>query len=120
LDTLGKLRENVAAAVDKSNLSALETQSLEHYAAATRHYTCDGCDHICGAHVDKPVRIGDTMRFLMYHDVYGEKDKARRLFKELPAEAKQLKGVDFERATRACPHGVNIAYHMKRAGKILA
>ena len=34
------------------------------------------------------VRIGDTMRYLMYHDAYGEPGKARELFAKLPAEAR--------------------------------
>jgi len=79
---------------------------------------CDGCDHLCGAHVNAPVQIGDTMRYLMYHDVYDDKSKARELFGKLPREARQLAGVDFSGATRACPHGIDVAAHMERARKL--
>jgi predicted aldo/keto reductase-like oxidoreductase len=118
MDTLEKLRENVAAALDKSKLTQAETEALDRYAAATRSLSCDGCDHICGARMNAPVHIGDTMRFLMYHDVYGETDKARTLFRKLPMAAQKLSGLDFEPARAACPNGVDLVAHMKRAAEI--
>lgn len=118
MDTLEKLRENVAAALDKSKLTQSEVEALDSYAAATRAYTCDGCDHICGARMDAPVQIGDTMRFLMYHDVYGETDKAKTLFRKLPQAAQQLASLDFTPARAACPNGVDLVAHMKRASEL--
>jgi len=118
MDTFDKLKENVAAALDRAELGAAEWESLEKYAAATRRHACDGCDHLCGAAVDAPVRIGATMRYVMYHDVYGEQEEARRRFAALPAEARRLDGVDFARANAACPHGVDVAAHMRRATEI--
>ncbi|MDD9937660.1 MAG: aldo/keto reductase [Myxococcales bacterium] len=120
MDNFEKLRENIAAALDKRSLSRVEREALERYAAETRSLACDGCDHLCGGAVGAPVRIADTMRLLMYHDVYGEPDKARELFQRLPAEARALAGVDFAGANAACPHGVDIARHMKRALTVLA
>ncbi len=120
MDTLGKLRENIAAAVDKTKLTSLEQQSLDRYAAATRSVACDGCDHICGARVNAPVQIGDTMRYLMYHDHYGETEKAKSLFRSLPQAAQGLSSLDFRAAEAACPHGVKIGEHMARAAKLLA
>jgi predicted aldo/keto reductase-like oxidoreductase len=120
MDNLTKLRENIAAALDRDKLTLDEHQALERYAHATRSDACDGCHHICNTAVDAPVRIGDTMRYLMYHDGYGETDKARRLFSELPAEARRLGSTDFSAASRACPHGVDVARHMKRAAEVLA
>ena len=123
MDTLEKIRENVGAAVDKTKLGAADRKSLFEYAHATRSGACDGCDQICNPTVNAPVRIGDTMRYLMYHDSYASPEKraeARQLFAQLPAEARQLQGVDFTPATRACPHGVDVAAHMKRAQEVLA
>lgn len=119
MSNLEILRQNVAAALDKSKLGQLEREALERYAEATRAHACDGCDHICGAAVDAPVRIGDTLRFVMYHDVYDEAEKARRLFAGLPEGARQLAGVDFSGANRACPHGVDVVGHMRRALEVL-
>jgi uncharacterized protein len=55
----------------------------------------------------------------MYHDVYGDAAKARRVFSALPEAARALDGVDFAAANRACPHGVDVARHMERARQIL-
>jgi predicted aldo/keto reductase-like oxidoreductase len=119
MDTLGKLHENIAAALNRSKLSRAEENELERYAHATRRFACDGCEHICGGAVDAPVRIGETMRYLMYHDVYDERAKAKKLFAELPPEARALDGIDFDRASKACPNRVNVGWHMERAKKVL-
>ncbi len=118
MDTLDKLRQNIAAALNKEKLTQAEYQALEQYAAATRTYACDGCDHICGARVSEPVHIGDTMRYVMYHDVYGETEKAKSLFRSLPMASQQIANVDYSAAQAACPHGVDIAAHMKRAATL--
>ncbi len=119
MDSFEKLRENIGAALDRTSLSDAELQSLQRYADATRSLACDGCDHLCGAKVDAPVRIGATMRFLKYHDVYGEAEKAKRLFHALPAECQRLDGVDFSGAKAACPNGIDVAWHMERARQVL-
>jgi hypothetical protein len=56
----------------------------------------------------------------MYHDMYGEKEKAKELFRKLPPEAQRLTGVDFRPANDACPFGVDVAAHMKRAAEVLS
>ncbi|MBW2732141.1 MAG: aldo/keto reductase [Deltaproteobacteria bacterium] len=119
MDSLKKLRENIAAALNRTKLSQRETDELERYAKATRSLACDGCDHLCGSHVDGPVRIGDTMRYLMYHDVYGDTQEARRRFAMMPARAQSLEGYDFSAASAACPHQVDLVWHMERASRVL-
>lgn len=120
MDSLKKLRENVAAALNKKKLSRAELDELDRYAEATAAYACNGCDHLCNPAVDAPIRIGDTMRYLMYHDVYDEKAKARRLFSELPSGARAVSTADYARAEAACPYGIKIAEHMRRAGEVLS
>jgi predicted aldo/keto reductase-like oxidoreductase len=119
MDTFEKLKENIAAALDNQDLGQADHEALEQYAMATRMYACDGCDHICNAAVKAPVAIGATMRAVMYHDVYGEPEKATEAFGRLPAEARMLRDVDFAPANAACPHGVDVAAHMQRATEIL-
>jgi predicted aldo/keto reductase-like oxidoreductase len=120
MDNLDKLRENVAAALDKTKLTQGEIESIYKYAAATRHQACDGCDHLCGAAINAPVQIGNTLRYLMYHDVYGRKELARDLFRALPAEARNIAHLDFRAAAAACPHGLDVDAYLKRAAQVLA
>jgi predicted aldo/keto reductase-like oxidoreductase len=118
MDTLDKLKQNIAAALDKTELGSVDRRALETYAAVTREHACEGCDHLCGGAVGAPVQIGATLRYVMYHDVYGEEENARRLFARLPAEARELSRVDFARANAACPRGVDVARQMERAARI--
>ena len=120
MDNLDKLRENIAAALDKTKLTRAELESIYKYAAATRHLACDGCDHLCGAAIDAPVQIGNTLRYLMYHDVYGRKELARDLFRALPEEARNIAHLDFRAAAAACPHGLDVDGYLKRAAQVLA
>lgn len=120
MDNFDKLRQNIAAALDTSALGAREIEALDRYAAATRSLACDGCDHLCNPAVDADVRIGDTLRHLMYHDVYGETGKARESFAALPAPSRAYGGVDFSGAEAACPHGVKVGQYMERALRVLA
>ena len=119
MDTFEKLKENIAAALDKTELGVVERKALYRYADATRSEACDGCDHLCNPAVDGPVQIGSTLRYLMYHDMYDEQEKAKKLFKELPTEAQAIRDVDFSHAERACPHGVEVARLMGRAAEVL-
>ncbi len=119
MKNLDMLAENAAAAADRSSLGWLDREELRRYAAITRPFACDGCDHLCNPTVDAPVRIGTTMRALMYHDAYGEPAKGRRVFAAMPAEARRLDGVDFRPANAACPHGVDVAAAMERAAEVL-
>jgi len=56
----------------------------------------------------------------MYHDSYGKRDAARALYQALPEAARRLDGVDFSRASAACPHGLDVERHLKRASEVLA
>ena len=118
MDTFEKLKQNIAAAVDQFDLGQAEYDALDKYAAATRSMSCDGCDHLCNPTNDSPVRIGTMMRYLMYHEVYGEQANAQRLFAELPRQERNLSGIDFQSANTACPNGIDVARHMKRAEEI--
>ncbi|MEL6183140.1 MAG: aldo/keto reductase [Myxococcota bacterium] len=119
MQNLQQLRENVEAALDNRKLSQAEKEALDRYADATRSMTCDGCDHLCNPHVGGPVKIGATLRHLMYHEAYGEPEKARRLHAELPDEVRHYANLDFSKAEAHCPNGVAIGPLMRRAASLL-
>ena len=118
METTAQMRENLAAALDGKPLGQRETDAVRRYAELTRAHACQGCEHLCNPHVDAPVRIGTTLRCLMYHDSYGDSEKARRVYHELPEAARHLEGVDFSGASRACPHGVDVETAMLRAREL--
>lgn len=120
MDEMHKLKENIAAALDRKKLGRLEEDAIERYAAETRRFACDGCGHLCEAAAGGDLRISSTLRFLMYHDSYGERELARSLFRALPSNARPVEGLDFSAAKQACPHQLDIAAQMRRAAEILA
>jgi len=56
----------------------------------------------------------------MYHENYGDREEARRLFSELPTRARAIAGVDFTAAEAACPHNLPIGALMRDAAAKLA
>ncbi len=120
MDTLEKIKSNVAAALDKTSLAESDIMELQRYADATRHLYCAGCQHICNAAVPAGIEVGTTLRYLMYHDNYGDRETARQLFAQLPESARRFDGVDFSKAAALCPRHVDIARHMRRAAEVLA
>jgi predicted aldo/keto reductase-like oxidoreductase len=120
MDTLDKIKQNAAAALDQSKLTEADHAALQQYARDTRHLYCAGCQHICGRALPAGIEVGTTLRYLMYHDTYRDPEMARALYERLPEEAKRIEGVDFTEAATLCPHRIDIAKHMQRAAHVLA
>ena len=65
--------------------------------------------------------IHDIMRYMIYYNGYGERDKARRLFRALPGSVKKdLASRNYFPAEKACPRNIQIGKVMRKAVKILA
>jgi predicted aldo/keto reductase-like oxidoreductase len=120
MDSVDLLKENLIAAKSPIKLSMGDFQQLRRLAACTSPYACLGCSHICESRIDGEVAVADTLRYLMYHEAYGEAEKARELYARLTPAQQDLEGVDFSRATAACPERIDIAARMRRARKLLA
>lgn len=108
MQNVQQARENAAAA-RAGRLGWLEGQQLQEYAAATSRLHCRGCSRNCESCVDGDLAIADILRYRMYHDDYGDPERARRLFAELPVAARAAGGVDLAAAEAACPFGLPVA-----------
>jgi predicted aldo/keto reductase-like oxidoreductase len=121
MDSLEKIRENAAAARDPGKLGELDLRELRRYALATRSLACDGCDHLCTRALGgAPIPVATTLRYLMYHDSYGKRDEARALYQALPEAARRVETLDLSLASAACPNGLDLNQHLKRAAQVLA
>jgi predicted aldo/keto reductase-like oxidoreductase len=120
MPNLAILKSNIAAALDRTKLSADDMNLLEQHARQTTEGYCAGCTHICESGYGEKTPIGDTMRYLMYYNSYGECDRARALFAQLDMDAKRrMPTLDYSLAERRCPQGVPIGRLMKEAAEIL-
>ena len=83
MSSVEHVMENTAAAMSPVKLSMNDFVQLNRFAARTSPQYCTGCSHLCESKVDCNLRIADTLRYLMYHDAYGEKESARQLYSAL-------------------------------------
>ena len=110
------LMSNVAAALDKTQLSARDTELLQRYASETRSDYCAGCTAICESTVEGEAPIGDVMRYLMYCNSYDDYEYAAAGFKKIPEKIRRrLTHLDYAMAERKCPQGLPIAGLMHEA-----
>lgn len=114
------LASNVAAALDRTSLSAEESELLRRYALETCTSYCAGCAEICESAVEGAPPIRDVMRCLMYYNSYGERDMAREHFARLSDEMRsRFRSLDYRAAERKCPQGIAIGRLMKEAASLL-
>ena len=110
------LMANVAAALNRTELSARDTELLQRYARETRSNYCTGCTAICESAVADNIPIGDVMRYLMYCRSYGDRDTAVTAYKKLPAKTRQkMVTADYSVAEQKCPQKMAIASLMRQA-----
>jgi predicted aldo/keto reductase-like oxidoreductase len=115
------LSANVAAALDRTRLSAADQAVLREYAEATCARYCDGCVQRCEPALEHQVPVGDLMRGLMYHRQYGDVALARSVLGQLPVAVRErLASLDYTAAERVCPNRLPIGRLMREAGELLA
>ncbi len=109
MNSTAMLMTNIAAALDKTKLTAEDMDVLKSYAQQTCSGYCAGCAYIC-EQAAAGVPIGDIMRALMYHNSYGDKALAKAVFAEIPVETRhRLLSVDYSAAEARCPNRMPIA-----------
>ena len=112
------LMSNVAAALDKTKLSAQDIGLLRQYAQETRSHYCAGCADICESSVQGYVPVSDVMRCLMYARSYGNLQRAKIQFQKLPViTRRQMTLTDYSLAEQRCPQKMAIGKLMREAVK---
>jgi len=110
------LMSNVAAALNRADLSARDTDLLQRYARETHSDYCAGCTGICESAVGNGVPIGDVMRYLMYCRDYGDRDYAVAQFNTIPDNIRlQMADFDYSPAEKRCPRQMAIGRLMRAA-----
>jgi predicted aldo/keto reductase-like oxidoreductase len=121
MPNLTNLHANIAAALDKTALTAADHAAMQAHADATRSGYCAGCTRLCGAALNQRVPVGDVMRALMYQRFYGDPELARRVFRQLPeATRRDLAGLNYAAAEQVCPQGLPIGPLMREAAELFA
>ena len=110
------LLSNVAAALDRTTLSAAEIEMLRRYAEETRSDYCAGCADICESAVEGDIPICEVMRCLMYARGYGSLRRASTLFQEIPPDIRnKIAFCDYSSAEQKCPQNMAVGRLMREA-----
>ncbi len=120
ISNLTLLMTNVAAAMNKTKLSAGDMKLLQQYAYETGSDYCAGCSRICESALPNPAPVARVMRYLMYSRSYGEHEQAKAKYKKLPAETRRrMTRLDYSMAEKKCPQKMVIGKLMQEAAREL-
>jgi len=109
MQNLALLNSNVAAVLDKSELTQDDMAVFRQYAQATCSGYCAGCADICNAALPDTPYVSDIMRYLMYYKSYDEKTEAKRLFAQIPVGVRnKLLNMNYSLAEARCPQHLPI------------
>ncbi len=119
MSNVEQVMENTGAVLSDQELAMNDFMQLHRLAGLTACEYCIGCG-LCEGKVDGPLRIADTMRYLMYHDCYGKQDEARALYRKLAAAERDFGRADLHAAKAACPQGIDIPAKLAQAQRVLS
>ena len=120
MDNMTILKENVAAAQDRTPLSSRDRHLMARHARRTASAYCAGCGDICESYLDDAVPVADVMRCLMYAHSYNDYQMARDAVARLPSDIRsRLLQTDFSAAEEKCPQKIAIGKLMRRAAEDL-
>jgi aryl-alcohol dehydrogenase-like predicted oxidoreductase len=117
---LDQIREDTQAAATFAPLKAGEIDRLRDACLAAGPTFCADCDGRCARAAGTPAALGDLTRLLTYHDQYGYRGEARRLYAALPDSERNWQGADLEAARQACPNRLDFASLLPRVDRHLA
>jgi hypothetical protein len=117
---LDQIRQNTQAAATFQPWKQAEIEQLRDACLAAGPTFCADCDGRCARAAGTAAALGDLTRLLTYHDQYGYRAEARKLYAALPEARRNWQAADLEAARRACPNGLDFAALLPRADRHLA
>ncbi|MHC4157970.1 MAG: aldo/keto reductase [Planctomycetota bacterium] len=121
MENVDFISSNVAAVLDKTELAQEDFDIFKQYAKATCSGYCAGCTNICKKALPDMPYVSDIMRYLMYYNTYGDKDRARQLFAQIPHDVRtKLLKTDYSTVEARCPQHLPIAKLIAEAVSKLA
>jgi len=109
MENVAVLTKNVAAVLNKTKLTQTDIEIFKEYAQATCTDYCAGCAHVCDSALPDTPYVSDIMRYLMYYNSYGDQNRARQLFTQIPRNVRdKLLNIDYRLAEARCPQHLPI------------
>jgi predicted aldo/keto reductase-like oxidoreductase len=117
---LDQIRENVDAARRYEPVKEADIRQLRDATLAHGPTLCADCDGRCSIAAGTRAELGDLTRYLTYHQHLGDRAEARRLYAQLPHQARDWSGANLEAAQAACPNKLNFAKLLPEADRHLS
>ena len=109
-----------AAKKYREPLKKAEIEQLRDACLAAGPTFCADCDGRCARAAGTDAALGDLTRLLTYHDQYGYRGEAQRLYSAMTPEQRDWTGADLAAARRACPSQLDFATLLGRVERHLA
>ncbi len=117
MPTFEELEQDVAAVTGA--VSAAELIQFEGAVAMASAGSCRLCG-VCTGQCPAGVKVADIMRYMLYHDGYGDRGRALSLYRALPASATAAACGDCAGCKAKCPWGLPVRERMEKAHGVLA
>jgi aryl-alcohol dehydrogenase-like predicted oxidoreductase len=121
MKSVATLTSNVAAVLDKTELSRNDLDFMDSYAKQTCSGYCAGCANLCAAAAPQMPYISDVLRSLMYYRKYDDAGLAKEVFADVASRVNgPISGFDYRLAEKVCPNRIGIGSLIKEAVRLLA
>ena len=115
-----QIREDTAAAAKFEPLKTADIMRLRDAFLASNPTFCKDCDGSCSRAAGTTARLDDLTRLITYHDQYGYRGEAKKLYAAMADHEKNWAGADLEAAMHACPNKLNFASLLAKVERDLA
>lgn len=115
-----QITENSVAANKFTAMNRAEIEQLRDACLASGPTFCADCDGRCARAAGTEASLGDLTRLLTYHDQYGYRNEAKRLYGQMSERDRNWAGADLAAAHQACPNRLNFSALLPRIDRNLA
>ncbi|AGA29410.1 aldo/keto reductase [Singulisphaera acidiphila] len=115
-----QITENSLAASGFTAMNQAEIEQLRDACLAAGPTFCADCDGRCARAAGTDASLGDLTRLLTYHDQYGYRNEAKRLYSLMSESDRNWAGADLDAAQRACPNRLDFTALLPRIDRNLA
>lgn len=115
-----QIRENTEAIRTYEPMKTADIMQLRDAIVRCGLTLCADCTGQCGKAGGTKASLGDLTRLLTYHDNFGYRSEARRLYSEMDEAARDWKDADLAAAEAACPNKLKFGSLLPRVDRCLA
>jgi predicted aldo/keto reductase-like oxidoreductase len=115
-----QITENSLAANKFEPMKRAEIERLRDACLASGPTFCADCDGRCARAAGTDASLGDLTRLLTYHDQYGYRGEAKRLYRQMSERDRNWTGADLDAARLACPNRLDFTTLLPKIDRDLA